>query len=115
LKAMLAGSGSSVLIEAQAGMGSARMLHELAIEARVSGATAVVVDAGLRRGSYAVAEEIARALLIAVPDKARAAMSSHDAALERFAAMADAPAEARMSSRPPRGAKERSGIDPREA
>ncbi|MFI5307202.1 MAG: protein kinase [Polyangiales bacterium] len=115
LKATLAGSGSSVTIEAQAGMGVASILGELATEAHVSGAVAVVIDAGSRRGGYAVAEDIVRALMIAAPDKTRDAMRGLEGSLERFIAAAETPLESRVNVPGQLGAPDRSGMDPREA
>jgi tRNA A-37 threonylcarbamoyl transferase component Bud32 len=110
MKAALAGSGSVALVHAEAGMGSARILGELAIEARLLGACAVVVDAAQHRGSYGVAQQIVQGLFHARPDKARAAMAEHEALLARF--VDGTVTTDRISVRPAGGT---SGNDPREA
>ncbi len=84
LEAAMAGRGSMVLIEAESGMGSGRMLRELVIEAKLAQAVAVVVDAGRHPGPLGVAREIARELLLAAPVKAREAMEPYRAALADF-------------------------------
>jgi hypothetical protein len=112
LKAALAGHGSVVVIEAEAGMGVARILGDLATEARLSGTVAIVVDASLHRGAYAVVEEIARALLATHPDKARGAMGEDEAVLARFIPGS----EGRVSTRRFGViSTERPSVDPRES
>ncbi len=109
LKAALGGAGSAVAIEAETGMGSGRILHDLAIGARLQGAVAVVVDAAQGSASYAVLEEIAHALFAALPHKAPAAMGEHQAALARFV-----PGRGRHSTRLSAVSSESGGGDPRE-
>jgi len=111
MKAALSGSGSVLMIHAEAGMGSGRILFEVAIEARLHGACAVVVDAAQHRGSYGVAAQVVAALLAAQPDEARAAMAEHEVDLTRLLAAEDG------SEREPRAPSTsgRGNVDPREA
>jgi hypothetical protein len=85
VKAAVAGRGAVATIEAEAGMGSGRMLIDLAIEAQLLGATAIVVDAREQPGAYGVIDQLARALFAIDPDQTRAAMGEHEAVLARFA------------------------------
>jgi serine/threonine-protein kinase len=84
LRRALTGSGSLTLIEAEAGMGVGRILGELAVEARLSGATAVVLDARQHGGVYGVASELVRALLRALPEQTQAALSQSKSDLARL-------------------------------
>jgi hypothetical protein len=111
LKTALAGRGSVVALEAEAGMGCGRILNDLAVEARLQGATAVVVDANQHRNTYAVVEEIARSLFAAQPQRAATAMGEHAGTLARFTPGSHGRASA------PRftvGDGDRQGGDPRE-
>jgi hypothetical protein len=84
LSEALAVHGSLIEVEAEAGMGVGRMLTDLAIEARLLGATAVVVNASAHRGAYAVVHELVRGLATAQPEHAREAARAHSAELARF-------------------------------
>jgi serine/threonine-protein kinase len=110
VKSAINGRGTLATLEAEAGMGSGRLLADLAIEARLLGATAIVVDAGAHFGAYGVVDEIARALFAIDPEKARAAMGEHASVLARFV-----PDAAAHTSVRPTQAKLEPGADPREA
>jgi hypothetical protein len=109
MRRALSGGGSLVLLEGQAGMGCARILGELAIEARLTGATAIVIDAALHQGVYSLAEQISRALLAAQPEKARTALVGHEAVLARFTTR-----DERISTHRLTAMTERAAGDPRE-
>lgn len=109
LKSAVAGKSSAVVIEAERGMGVNRLVRELGIEAKLAGATSITVDASLHRGTLAVAREIARGLLSALPEKAREDMGPHKGTLAQFL-----PGEIWRSSAPP-GSRPRTRMgDPRE-
>jgi len=110
VKAAIAGRGAVATVESEAGMGSRRLLADLAIEARLLGATAIVVDARAQTGAYGVVGQIARALFAIEPERARAAMGEHASVLARFV-----PAAARHGSSPPATSKLDGAADPREA
>ncbi|MFI5307954.1 MAG: protein kinase, partial [Polyangiales bacterium] len=110
VKAAISGRGILATIESEAGMGSGRLLADLAIEARLLGATAIVVDARAQAGPYGVIDQIARALFAIDPEKARAAMGEHAATLARFV-----PGAAGQVSMRPGASKPDNANDPRES
>jgi tRNA A-37 threonylcarbamoyl transferase component Bud32 len=110
VKSATHGRGSVVTLESETGMGSGRLLADLAIEARLLGATPIVVDASAQSGAFGVVEQIARALFEIDPEKARAAMGEHAPALARFV-----PGSAVQTSMRPALSKLDNGPDPREA
>jgi hypothetical protein len=111
LRAALSGKGSAVMILAEPGMGTAHCLSDLALEARLLGATAVLVDAAAQHGAYGVAEQLVAKLLAAQPEKARNAMDCDADALARFLPRAGSgiPTPRRASV-----GRDRGGADPRE-
>ncbi len=96
----LKSSGASVIVDAVSGMGSTRVIAEIALQAQLSGATAVVVDAALHPGVYGVAHALVDALVIALPQQSIEAASAYGEQLARFSpalaarlpAMSEAPA-----------------------
>jgi tetratricopeptide (TPR) repeat protein len=71
------GHGQSAVVEGVAGMGRTRMLHELALDARVSDTTVVHVDAASYPGAYGVGSALVLKLLDALPSEAPAAAAAH--------------------------------------
>ncbi len=100
LTAAIAGTGSSLLINASAGMGASRLIGELAVAAQLGGATCALVDAQQHRGVYGVAIAIVDKLFELLPEEAAQAATPFAPALAhlspRFAALraTDQPAEA---------------------
>ncbi len=105
------GSGQAVLIEAPSGTGKSRLLHELALEAQVSGL--ITANAGSSdeagRGPYGVLRALGRSLLASAPVEATDAARAHAPIIARvipevgsrigpveLAAPAGDPAEERM-------------------
>ncbi len=84
LKSAASGKGSAVLITAESGMGAARILADLALEAQLMGATPVVIDANRHRGSYGVAHELARVLHEQLPKCASETIKPFASELPRF-------------------------------
>ncbi len=63
--------GGAVVLEAPSGRGKSRLLRELALEAQVSGATAVSADSeSAGRGPYGLLRALSRSLLTAAPNEA---------------------------------------------
>lgn len=65
--------GVSLVVEGTAGMGKTRLIDDVTLTGRVSGATVVRVDAELHTGPFGVALELARALVRTSPTAARRA------------------------------------------
>jgi hypothetical protein len=84
LTTTLEGTGTSLTIEADPGLGSSRLLAELAIEAQLRGVTPLVVDAKLRRGPYAAVHDLIGKLLKAAPEQALRAAQPHASVLAHF-------------------------------
>jgi len=61
-KRALRGEGGTVMLEAAPGMGAARILEDLALEAQLTGAITAVVDARTARGTLGVAHALLRAI-----------------------------------------------------
>lgn len=80
----LRGNGASVVVNAVAGMGSTRLIGEIALDAQLAGATAVVVDAKLHQGIYGIAHALVDALVAALPRQSVAAAATHRDQLARF-------------------------------
>ena len=78
------GEGGSVALVAEPGLGSTRLLDDLALSAQLAGITAVTVDAKLQHGVYGVAEAIVRELAIALPREIEEAAGEHAGVLSRF-------------------------------
>jgi hypothetical protein len=75
------GHGRSAMIEGEAGMGRSRLLHELALEARVADAVVLHVHAVSYPGLYGVASALALKLLDALPKPAHIAAAAHASTL----------------------------------
>lgn len=84
LETALEGTGTSIAIEADPGLGSSRLLSELAVEAQLRGATPLVLDARLHHGAYGVVRELVAKLLEAAPEQAARAAEPRAAALSQF-------------------------------
>jgi hypothetical protein len=84
LEAALEGTGTSIVIEADPGLGSSRLLGELAVEAQLRGATPVVVDSGRERGAYGAIHDLIGKLLEAAPEEALRAAEPHASVLSLF-------------------------------
>jgi tetratricopeptide (TPR) repeat protein len=76
-----AGSARTLLVEANAGLGRTRLLSELALEARLSGATVLQAETGADLATHGVALQLALRLLSALPTEARAAAKPYAATL----------------------------------
>ncbi|HKU44219.1 MAG TPA: serine/threonine-protein kinase [Polyangiales bacterium] len=72
-----AGAGAAVVIEAPAGLGRSRLLEELSVVGRLSGAASILVRGGAGGRAYAAANDLALALLTAAPQEAKAAAQDH--------------------------------------
>jgi hypothetical protein len=70
LARLLEGRGGVVMIEGTSGMGRTRLAHELAIDARIAGLSAVRVDAIAHPGPLGVLGALARGLLQNAPSEA---------------------------------------------
>ena len=73
----LAGSGGVLVIRHAEGAGATRLLTEIALGARLAGATVLQLDGDVARGPYAAARALVEKLLLAAPVEARAA-APHD-------------------------------------
>lgn len=71
----VAGAGAVLIIDHVAGAGASRLLTEIGLEARLSGATILQIDAGMHRGPYAVGKALAQKLVGALPAQAKDAAS----------------------------------------
>jgi serine/threonine protein kinase/predicted ATPase len=71
------GTGGVLSIRHAPGAGGSRLLTEIALEARIAGATVLQVDGELVRGSYAVARALGEKLLAMLPEQAKAAIPSN--------------------------------------
>lgn len=81
---MLEGRGSGVLLDAPSGMGTTRLLSELALDAQLSGAVPLMVDAAAHRGVHGVTHAIIESLLLAMPEEAVLEARPYAAILGRF-------------------------------
>ena len=81
LKRATEGRGASVVVDSAPSMGRTRLLSELAIQARMIGATVLQVEAGGERSPHGLAELYARKLLDALPTVALQAAQPHAAVL----------------------------------
>ncbi|HKP55691.1 MAG TPA: protein kinase [Polyangiales bacterium] len=78
------GRGGSVLIEARAGLGSTRLISDLAVEAQLAGALPVVIDAAVRGDSFGAVHELIDKLLTSAHDASIAAASGYGPMLARL-------------------------------
>lgn len=84
LETALEGTGTAVTIDADPGLGSSRLLSELAVEAQLHGATPLVVDAQLHRSPYGIVHDLIAKLLEAAPEQALQAAEPHASVLSHF-------------------------------
>jgi hypothetical protein len=75
------GRGASAIIESAASLGRTRMLAELAIQARMTAAVVLQVEATGEQSTHGVAEQYARKLLDALPNAAQTAAQPYAAVL----------------------------------
>jgi len=78
------GRGSSVLIESSAGLGSTRLISDLAVEAQLTGALPLVIDAAVRGDSFGAVHDLIDKVLTAAHDDAVAAARGYEAMLARL-------------------------------
>lgn len=69
----LAGSGGVLVIHHAEGAGASRLLTQIALDARLAGATVLQIDGEFSRAPYAAARTLAGKLLLAAPVEAKAA------------------------------------------
>jgi Protein kinase domain/AAA ATPase domain len=85
LKQSAAGSGKMTLIAGERGMGRSRVLLEVALEARLRGATVLFVQADRCHGQWALGQALVKQALDALPEPARKAGKAHAQALAPLA------------------------------
>jgi tetratricopeptide (TPR) repeat protein len=90
------GVGASFVFESSAGAGRSRLLSELLLTTRLSGATVLAVSGAAVDGVYGLARGLSRALLDALPEEAKLAARPHAAVLghlspELHARISDSP------------------------
>jgi tetratricopeptide (TPR) repeat protein len=78
------GHGAHVVIEARAGMGSTRLLHDLVVDAQLAGALPLLVDAAVSSGPFGAAHSLTEKLLITAREHTLRALQGHEAVLARF-------------------------------
>lgn len=71
LQRALDGKGAEIVVEAAAGLGKTRLLHELSLDAQLRGVTTLKADAQANPGAYGVAGQLAQQLVRACPELAR--------------------------------------------
>ncbi len=76
--------GGAVLIEGNPGVGKTRLLDEAALQAQLTGALTIRVEARSNRGPNAVAQAIAKGIMHAAPHDAREAAVPHAPVLAHF-------------------------------
>ena len=81
LELVFAGRGQVAVIAGPSGIGSTRLMAELAQRARVERASVLELAAAREPGSYGVMSALALALLEAQPERAQEAMSKHGSVL----------------------------------
>ncbi|HEY2735066.1 MAG TPA: ATP-binding protein, partial [Polyangiales bacterium] len=87
--------GATIVIEGNPGVGKSRLLDEAALQAQLSGALTVRVDARAHAGEYAVASALLKAIVEAAPHDARDAAAPYAALLRQtFEVFATAPMSA---------------------
>ncbi len=79
--AALEGRARTVLVEASAGLGRSRLLSELALGARLAGATVLSAESGADLATHGMALQLSLRLLSALPEQARAAAKPYAATL----------------------------------
>jgi tetratricopeptide (TPR) repeat protein len=81
LKQSAAGVGKVTLISGERGMGRSRVLQEVALEARLRGATVLVAQADRCHGQFWLGQVLVKQALDALPEQARQASKPHARAL----------------------------------
>jgi len=81
LQLVVSGRGQVAVIEGPSGVGSTRLMAELAHRARVERASVLEVDAAREPGSYGVVSALTLAMLEAQPQRAQQAVSKHASVL----------------------------------
>jgi hypothetical protein len=85
-KRAVLGQGGTVILDAVPGMGAARILEDLALEAQLTGAVTAVVDARTARGTLGVANALLRSITRSNPALAEVAASGlHDVLMPMLA------------------------------
>ena len=84
LEAALGGEGSCIVVEAESGMGSTRLVSELTVEAQLQGALPLALDANIHRGPYGIMHALVARVVEMAKDDAIAAATHHGAILARF-------------------------------
>ncbi|HEX4355353.1 MAG TPA: serine/threonine-protein kinase, partial [Polyangiales bacterium] len=93
--------GATILIEGNPGVGKSRLLDEAALQAQLSGALTVRVDARAHPGEYAVANALLKAIVEAAPHDARDAAAPYAAVLGKtFDVFAQQPIAGTRASEP---------------
>lgn len=100
-----AGRGAHVVIEARAGFGSTRLLHDLVVDAQLSGALPLLVDAAVSSGPFGAVHSLIDKLLTTAREQTLRTLTAHGAVLARFsqplqAALAVAPDQTDFSLTP---------------
>ena len=90
------GRGAHVVIEARAGLGSTRLLHDLVVDAQLTGALPLLVDAAVSDGPFGAVHSLIEKLLTTAREQTLRALAGHEPVLARFsqplrAALAIAP------------------------
>lgn len=81
LELVRSGRGQVSVIEGASGMGSTRLMAELAQRARVERAAVIELDAAREPGGYGVMSALVLSLLETLPERAREAMTEHASVL----------------------------------
>ncbi|HEX2678514.1 MAG TPA: serine/threonine-protein kinase, partial [Polyangiales bacterium] len=89
--------GGTVLIEGNPGVGKSRLLEEASLQAQLTGALTIRIEARSNRGPNAVAAAIAKGIMHAAPHDAREAAAPHAAVLAHLFDMFATPDTPRAS------------------
>jgi tetratricopeptide (TPR) repeat protein len=101
------GQGGTVVIEGNPGVGKSRLLDEAALQAQLSGALTVRVDARAHPGEYGAISALIRAIVEAAPHDARDTAGPYIAGLARVSSSFSATTRARVE---PRSASSRAQV-----
>ncbi|HET8938807.1 MAG TPA: AAA family ATPase [Polyangiales bacterium] len=92
IDAAVSGRGSAVCIEAVPGMGRTRLLDEVAVGARVAGATVIAVDASVSRQLQGAAQALVARVFELLPEPTRTLAPEFQSALRAVGRRVEAPA-----------------------